>query len=200
MPHNVFPWRQGNRFALLLDGERFFPRMLELIAGAQRQVALELYLVESGACAAALLDGQFVFVGGTGATDEFWTPGEQASRWHEAMVEISGPLVADCLQLFERQWLACPARRGAWRPRVPLGVKPLVPMPPAGQGLGRVAFADALQHRDILLSLVRALHGAKQRIWLATPYFLPTWKVRRALRKAASRGVEVPLRSGRASC
>ena len=258
MPHNVFPWRQGNRFTLLLDGQRFFPRMLELIASAQRQVELELYLVESGACAAALLDalcaaaqrgvavrclfdafgaqglhqaerrrlleagvqlhwynpvrwkqglrnfhrdhrklllvdGQFAFVGGTGATDEFWTPGEQASRWHEAMVEISGPLVADWLQLFERQWLACQARRVAWRPRVPLGVKPLVPMPPAGQGLGRVAFADALQHRDILLSLVRALRGAKQRIWLATPYFLPTWKVRRALRKAASRGVEVRL-------
>ena len=37
----------------------------------------------------------------------------------------------DWLQLFERQWLACQARRVAWRPRVPLGVKPLVPMPPA---------------------------------------------------------------------
>jgi phosphatidylserine/phosphatidylglycerophosphate/cardiolipin synthase-like enzyme len=37
------------------------------------------------------------------------------------------------------------------------------------------------------------LQGGRQRIWLATPYFLPTWKVRRALRKAASRGVDVRL-------
>ncbi|MNY30507.1 putative cardiolipin synthase YbhO [compost metagenome] len=56
-----------------------------------------------------------------------------------------------------------------------------------------MAYADARQHRDILQSLVRALRGARQRIWLATPYFLPTWKVRRALRKAAKRGVEVRL-------
>jgi phosphatidylserine/phosphatidylglycerophosphate/cardiolipin synthase-like enzyme len=56
-----------------------------------------------------------------------------------------------------------------------------------------VAYANAQQHRDILQSLIRALRGAKLRIWLATPYFLPTWKVRRALRKAAARGVEVRL-------
>lgn len=256
MSYSVFPWRQGNSFALLIDGGVFFPRMLELIEAAQEQVALELYLLESSACAAVLIqalcgaaqrgvsvrclfdayggqglqqvqrrqlreagvqlqwynplrwkhgvrnfhrdhrklllvDGQFAFVGGTGATDEFWTPGEAASRWHEVMVEISGPLVLDWQQLFERQWLACQARI-AWRPRLPLRLRPLA-LPPAGQGLGRVAFADALQHRDILQSLVRALHGSQRRIWLATPYFLPTWRVRRALRKAASRGVEVRL-------
>ncbi|MGD5652412.1 phospholipase D-like domain-containing protein, partial [Xanthomonas citri pv. citri] len=56
-----------------------------------------------------------------------------------------------------------------------------------------MAYADARQHRDILQSLVRALNGSRRRIWLATPYFLPTWKVRRALRKAAQRGVEVRL-------
>ncbi len=59
--------------------------------------------------------------------------------------------------------------------------------------MGRVAYADARQHRDILQSLVRALSSGKQRIWLATPYFLPTWKVRRSLRRAAQRGVDVRL-------
>ena len=59
--------------------------------------------------------------------------------------------------------------------------------------LGRVAYADARQHRDIVQSLVRALNSQQTRIWLATPYFLPTWKVRRSLRKAAARGVDVRL-------
>src|SRR5690606_26190659 len=44
----VFPWRGDNRFELLVDGARFFPRMLDAIAAAQRQVELELYLVEDG--------------------------------------------------------------------------------------------------------------------------------------------------------
>ena len=257
MPHNVFPWRRGNTLTLLIDGPQFFVQMLARIDAAQRQVDLELYLVESGACATALLmalraaaqrgvavrclldafgaqrlhagdvqlllgagvqvqwynplrwkhgvrnfhrdhrklllvDEQFAFVGGTGATDAFWQPEHASSRWHEVMVEINGPLVADWQQLFERQWLASQAWI-AWRPRMPLRLKSLPAVPALGQGLGRVAFADASQHRDILLSLVRALRGAKQRIWLATPYFLPTWRVRRTLRQAAKRGIEVRL-------
>jgi phosphatidylserine/phosphatidylglycerophosphate/cardiolipin synthase-like enzyme len=139
-----------------------------------------------------LVDGRLAFIGGTGATDQFWIPGEADSTWREVMVEIAGPLVTDWQVLFDRQWHALHARF-AWRPKPAPGLKRLPLSPPVGQGLGRVAYADARQHRDILQSLVRALRGAKQRIWLATPYFLPTWKVRRALRKAAERGVEVRL-------
>lgn len=250
----IFPWRGGNRFELLLDGPIFFPRMLAAIDAAQRQVELELYLVEDGQCserlvealcraatrglsvrglfdaygAAALgaasrqrllaagvqlrwynpirwrrgvrnfhrdhrklllVDQRLAYVGGTGATDEFWTPDAPQSAWHEAMVEIEGPLVGDWQQLFEHQWQT----RSVWRPRQSPAMLRLPECPPAGLGLGRVAYADAAQHRDILLSLLRALRGAKQRVWLATPYFLPTWKVRRALRRAAVRGVEVRL-------
>lgn len=136
-----------------------------------------------------LVDGRLAYVGGTGATDEFWLPSESRSPWHEVMVEVEGPLVGDWQQLFEHQWRA----RFAWRPQhQPLALS-LPDCPPAGLGLGRVAYADAAQHRDILLSLLRALRGARQRVWLATPYFLPTWKIRRALRRAAARGVEVRL-------
>jgi phosphatidylserine/phosphatidylglycerophosphate/cardiolipin synthase-like enzyme len=58
----------------------------------------------------------------------------------------------------------------------------LAQVPSTGEGMGRVAYADARQHRDILQSLFRALNSGHKRIWLATPYFLPTWKVRRSLR------------------
>ncbi|WP_439887657.1 phospholipase D-like domain-containing protein [Pseudomonas sp. MBLB4123] len=264
MPGTIFPWRSGNRFVLLRDGSTFFPRMLAAIEGAERQVELELYLIESGACSDALVlalckaaqrgvevrclfdaygsqglrqadrlrlslagvqlrwynplrwkhgmrnfyrdhrklllvDERLAFVGGTGSTDEFWQPGVAPSLWHEVMVEIAGPLVADWQQLFAHQWQAC-ATRQAWRPRGFSAVKRLPSSPSEGTGWGRLAYADARQHRDILQALVRALRGAERRIWLATPYFLPTWKVRRALRKAAARGVEVCLlTSGRHS-
>lgn len=257
MPGRIYPWRTGNGFELLVDGPQFFPRMFDAIGRAQRQVELELYLVESGACvdlmvqtlcAAAergvkvrclfdafgsaafsaidrerlvnagielrfynpikiwrwqrnlyrdhrkllLVDGELAFVGGTGVTDAFWTPGEDSSAWHEVMVQISGPLVQDWQHLFEQQWLANPQNR-AWLPFVP-GPRPRLPaLPAGGTGLGRVAYANAMQHRDIVRSLVRALNSAKGRIWLATPYFLPSWKVRRSLRKAAQRGVDVQL-------
>ena len=253
----IFPWRSSNTFELLIDGPRFFPRMLDAIAGAQSQVDLELYLVEAGSCADAvvealvraaergvnvrclfdgygslafghglrqrlvmagveirlynpvslrrglrnlyrdhrkllLVDQQLSVVGGTGVTDQFWLPGEASSEWHEVMVLMQGPLVADWQMLFDRQWRAN-LRRTAWRPATHFGLPHLPRIPVTGNGLGRVAYADSRQHRDILQALVRALHSGKKRIWLATPYFLPTWSVRRALRRAAARGVDVRL-------
>lgn len=253
----IFPWRSDNQFQLLVDGPSFFPRMIAAIDRAQQQVELELYLVEAGACADAvvralvdaaqrgvivrclfddfgaqaltlrlrkrltdagvilrfynrihwrrglrnlyrdhrkllLVDKQLAVVGGTGVTDEFWLPDEPVSDWHEVMVEITGPLVIDWQALFDRQFHANP-RRTAWRPNENFGLPRLPKAPVAGQGLGRVAYADARQHRDILQSLVRALGSGQKRIWLATPYFLPTWRVRRALRRAALRGIDVRL-------
>ncbi len=253
----IFPWRDGNRFTLWVDGPRFFPAMLAAIAAAERQVALELYLVEAGACSEALVealcaaaergvkvrclfdgfgglrlgtgprarlaaagvhvraynplrwrhglnnlyrdhrkllvvDDAVAFVGGAGATDEFWRPTADASDWHEVMVEIEGPLVGHWQALFNVQWLASLGRH-PWKPGEAPGLARLPPRPSAGRGLGRVAYADARQHRDIVQSLMRSLKRARQRIWLATPYFLPSWKVRRALIRAARRGVDVRL-------
>ncbi len=51
-----FPWRTGNRFQLLIDGHRFFPRMLQAIAQARRYVLLEIYLFGSGAVATRFID------------------------------------------------------------------------------------------------------------------------------------------------
>lgn len=138
-----------------------------------------------------LVDQQRAWVGGAGATDDFWRPAPAGNLWHELMVEVAGPLVADWQALFEREWQVC-TDSCAWRPHVrPAEHLPARPQP--GAGLGRVAYADAVQHRDILRSLLRNLGHARQRIWLATPYFLPSWRVRKALRKAAQRGVDVRL-------
>ena len=253
----IFPWRDSNQFNLLIDGPAFFPRMIAAIDAAQQQIELELYLVEAGGCAEAvvealvnaarrgvivrclfdgfgslafnlglrtrlteagvilrfynpvhwrrgfrnlyrdhrkllLVDKQLAVVGGTGVTDEFWHPQQDTSEWHEVMVEIRGPMVIDWQALFDRQFHAN-GRRRAWRPAEKFGLPRLPKAPASGEGMGRVAYADSRENKDILDSLVRALNTSTKRIWLATPYFLPTWKVRRALRRAAGRGVDVRL-------
>lgn len=50
-PKSQFPWRRANRFELLVDGQAYFPRMLDAIRTAQRYVLLEIYLLESGSVA-----------------------------------------------------------------------------------------------------------------------------------------------------
>jgi cardiolipin synthase len=253
----IFPWKSGNRFALLVDGPAFFPAMLVEIARAERRIALELYMVEDGRCCDALIqalisatergvevqclfddfgclklsraarermvaagvqlrlynpirwrrglhnlyrdhrkilliDEHSVFVGGAGATDEFWDAEDSQHCWHEVMVRVEGPLVAHWRQLFDHQWQACAGRR-PWKLEQGRGLDHLPPIPPVGQGMGRLAYASADQHLDIVQSLLRNISRARQRLWLATPYFLPSWKVRRHLIRAARRGVEVRL-------
>ena len=44
-------WESGHRFRLLVDGDSFFPAMLDSIRQARRYILLEMYLVESGTLA-----------------------------------------------------------------------------------------------------------------------------------------------------
>ena len=46
-----FPWREGNRFTILVDSTAFLPRMLSTIKEARQYLLLEMYLVESGVVA-----------------------------------------------------------------------------------------------------------------------------------------------------
>ncbi len=52
----LFPWRDGNRFELLVDGRKFFPAMLEAVERARHSVLLENYLFESGEVATRFID------------------------------------------------------------------------------------------------------------------------------------------------
>ncbi len=142
-----------------------------------------------------LIDAHIAYVGGAGLTDQFWQPGAAESTWHEAMVRVQGPVVTDWQSLFDYQWDSC-IERFFWKqnnsPEQAAALN-TPPLPFANIGKARVAYAASTQHRDIQKSLLRAIKGAHQTVWLATPYFLPTWSVRRALRKAAVRGVDVRL-------
>ncbi|HKM37314.1 MAG TPA: phospholipase D-like domain-containing protein [Thiopseudomonas sp.] len=142
-----------------------------------------------------IVDGHTAYIGGTGLTDQFWLPDHEHSQWHEVMVRVQGPVVTDWQTLFDNQWGSC-IQRFFWQQnnspeRTAKHKTPALPF--ANIGKSRVAYAASTQNRDIQKSLLRALKGAHQTIWLATPYFLPTWAIRRALRKAAVRGVDVRL-------
>jgi len=245
--HHHFPWREGNQFKLLVDGERFFPAMLQAIEQAEQYILLELYLFESGRMAERFIgalgaaarrgvavylllddfgarglgprerkrlqqpgiqltfynplhygrwrrnlfrdhrkllvvDGHTAFTGGAGITDHFDTA-HNPLGWHEVMLRVRGPVVADWQQLFAQSW-------NHWAAAA-------LQLPPAageqaGLRRGRLVFNAPLK-ADIKRSLINHLRGAEQRIWLATAYFIPSRKVRRLLRRAARRGIDVRL-------
>jgi phosphatidylserine/phosphatidylglycerophosphate/cardiolipin synthase-like enzyme len=243
-----FPWREGNRYRLLIDGEQFFPAMLQAIRQARHTLLLDIYLFESGVVAdrfidafldaasrgvevylllddfgahglnqgdrlrlrhsaihlafynplhygrlrrnlfrdhrkLLVVDGQSVFTGGAGIADEFDTLTQPLRGWHDVMLAIEGPVVADWQTLFSQSW-------NLWgSPPLTLGETPRLP---AGGEPGRVTL-NAPSRMEIKRSLINRIRSAEQRIWIATAYFFPSWKIRRVLRQAVHRGVDVRL-------
>jgi phosphatidylserine/phosphatidylglycerophosphate/cardiolipin synthase-like enzyme len=246
MDEHDFPFRPGNCFHLLVNGQRFFPVMLDAIRGASRQIVMEMYLVESGrianqfssalieaarrgvsvqllldafGCRALsgqdreqlvqggvqlifynplqlrrpkknllrthrkflVIDAAVAYVGGTGITDFFAGEG----GWRETMLEARGPVVADWQTLFARNWENCTGTPAL----------PAMKAPASGKDQrGRVVWTErGSTHLEIKRSLLNRTAGARQRVWVATAYFVPSRKVRRALRRAAMRGVDTRL-------
>jgi phosphatidylserine/phosphatidylglycerophosphate/cardiolipin synthase-like enzyme len=246
MDEHVFPQRAGNEFHLLVDGDRFYPAMLQAVEQAQHYILMEMYLVESGRvadlfCAAfiaaaqrgvcvqllldafgargfsrrdrerllrsgvqlasfnplslrhlkgnllrthrkyLLADATVVFVGGSGIADFFSGP----HAWRETMVAARGPVVSDWHALFAADW-----RRWSGQP-----VPEPRPVPHCTANVsGRVVWtAGGTTRLEIKRNLINRARGAVSRVWLASAYFVPSRKVRRALRRAAARGVDARL-------
>lgn len=245
-----FPWRDGNRFRLLIDGDRFFPVMLEAISSAETYVLMEMYLMESGTVSdrfiAALLnvasrgvtvylllddfgalglqradrdrlqqnnitlvfynrlhygkwqrnffrnhrkllivDGRVAFVGGAGITDDFDPPLHTERRWRDTMVAIEGPIVDDWQFLFNATWNHATDIRLALPAPTDYGM--------AGNQQGRINYSRGILYTEIKRTVINRIRHARNRVWLATAYFVPSVKLRRALRRAARRGVDVRL-------
>lgn len=51
-----FPWRSNNAFELLINGENFYPAILDAITQAQHSVRIEMYLVSSGKIAKRFIE------------------------------------------------------------------------------------------------------------------------------------------------
>ena len=127
-----------------------------------------------------VVDGQVAFVGGAGLTDEFAGP----EAWRELMLEIRGPVVGDWQRAFARTW----RRLGP-----ELALPDPLPEPLAGGALGRLSLSEARQHSVLANGTVRRIDAARTRAWIVSAYFVPSRRFRRALRRAARRGVDVRL-------
>ncbi len=131
-----------------------------------------------------LIDGQRAFVGGAGFTDEFSPTISGRQYWRDVMLEIRGPVLQDWQTLFQQTWHDC----GGYMP-----IYDAADTAPASGFPGRVITSSGLGRQEINRSLLRQLRQARTRIWITTPYFVTSWKIRRALRRAARNRHDVRL-------
>jgi cardiolipin synthase len=132
-----------------------------------------------------LIDGKIAFVGGAGIIDEVDSPRAPGMRWRETMVAIQGPVLGDWQQLFTESWNR-QVKQALALPTVTTAILT------HGQ-TGRVTVNGGHHRVGIQRSLLKHIQVARQRIWFATAYFIPTWSIRRKLKRAARNGVDVRL-------
>ncbi len=132
-----------------------------------------------------VVDGALGFTGGAGLTDAFSPDASPDSYWWDCMVEMSGPVLDDWHMLFARTWRRCLHHPLDVAPRRSAALDP-------GES-GRVAVSAGLGRKDLGRSVIQRIRKAKDRVWIATAYFWPSMRLRRALRRAAYRGVDVRL-------
>jgi phosphatidylserine/phosphatidylglycerophosphate/cardiolipin synthase-like enzyme len=132
-----------------------------------------------------IVDGTVGFTGGTGLADMFSPNARPDDYWLDCVVEIAGPVLDDWHTLFARTW-----KRSAHRQ---LDVSPRAsPTLLAGE-LGRVVATMGLGTNELERSIINRIRKTNTRVWIATAYFWPSSRLRRALRGAARRGVDVRL-------
>ena len=68
-----------------------------------------------------------------------------------------------------------------------------LPAPLTDGKRGRITVSEARHRMGVQRSLLGHLQRARQRVWFATAYFIPSWKIRRKLKRAARAGVDVRL-------
>lgn len=132
-----------------------------------------------------VVDGEIGFLGGLNVGIEYLGQKPPLAPWRDTHVEVSGPVVASLQEAFAEDWYwACH--------RLPPLLLPSKQDEP-GQLCQVVASGPADPQETCSLLFVEAIHAARERLWLSSPYFVPDESLFAALRLAVLRGVDVRL-------
>src|ERR1041384_4437273 len=141
-----------------------------------------------------VIDGTIAFVGGLNLSRQYAPPEQGGLGWRDTELEIRGPVAADLAAGIVELW----TREGGTRLDLdfPRGVPRACSEVPELQVASTL---DSSELRRFARSFRGLLHRARRRIWIANPYFLPPLSIRRELRRAVHRGVDVRLLMPRTS-
>jgi len=133
-----------------------------------------------------VVDGKVGWVGGLNIGDEYLGNDPEFPNWRDTHMKLTGPSVLQLQLSFVEDW------HWAKDEEIKLNWSPT----PAESGNASVLIlptgpADRLESCSLMYQ--QAIHSAQQRIWIASPYFVPDSAVMDALHLATLRGVEVKI-------
>ncbi|MDG2149794.1 MAG: phospholipase D-like domain-containing protein [Planctomycetota bacterium] len=187
--------QRGIRVRLLLDGlgshgvDREELESLEAAGGrfafyhALRFPLIDSRLMRRFHRKLLVIDGRVAYTGGAGFADGWIQP--PPTEWWDLMARIKGPAVSDLHALFAQDW----AR--ATHEKIPRRTQRQQAQPHAPQTLQMLVTRRG--QPELLRKLRLEIATAQAKVHLVSAYFVPGFRLRRVLRRAARRGVEVSL-------
>lgn len=179
-----------DRFATFLHRPRADLRRFVQAGGELRFVSPVLALRGAGGLnlrnhrKLVVVDGIRVWAGGRNVADAYFRPDHRPS-WLDLSFSAEGPIARAWAEVFAADWHLA-------------GGPLLEPPPPLASTTGtqtlQLVPAGPDESRDVLHDgLVSAIHRAESRVWIATPYFVPTEMLALALATAARAGRDVRI-------
>ncbi len=186
--------RRGVRVAVLLDGiggRRVDVEDLDALRAAGAHVGVyhalrmpwfDSRLFRRNHRKLLVVDGRVAWTGGAGFGDGWAAP--PPLQWWDLMARVTGPVLPSLRELFARDW------KRAAREELP-ALEGVAARPSGDDTLHTLVTRRTRPELQRRLRL--AVHGARRTVRIANAYFVPGFRLRRALRRAARRGVDVRL-------
>ncbi len=132
-----------------------------------------------------VVDGKEAFIGGINVGDEYLGRDQRYGAWRDTHLRLRGPSVQAIQLVFIEDWNwaadEIPELNWSGQAETADQVAAVIPTGPADP-------ADSWQ-----LVVAEAANTARQRLWIASPYFVPDGGVLTALQAAAIRGADVRI-------
>jgi len=133
-----------------------------------------------------LVDGRETWIGGHNVGDEYMGRDPKFGNWRDTHVRIQGPAALGAQLSFVEDWYWATGEvlDLNWTPEPSPSGDARVLITPTGP-------ADELE--TAALMFIHTINSARERLWIASPYFVPDEGVMYALTLAALRGVDVRI-------
>lgn len=199
--------RRGVRVRIIVDalGSRAFTRSdlwADLIAagaecylaGAARYGALQAVLNRvdlRNHRKIAVIDNSAGFTGSRNCADMAFAVKPRFAPWVDILVRVEGPVLRQMQAVFLQDWMTVSGEDlGAML--VPADAQPGLDFDAPGMAQV-VATGPDLRRESLADCMATLIHGARQRITITTPYYVPDAALDAAIRGAALRGVAVTM-------
>ncbi|AXA33886.1 cardiolipin synthase [Francisella adeliensis] len=131
-----------------------------------------------------IFDNHTVFSGGMNIGDEYMSPIAHEGMWDDLLFKIQGESLSYFLKIFSSDWHFATNQELQFTPSTPVEEEGFVQVIPSGPDL---------QQDQLYAGLLTAINSAKEKVWIITPYLIPSAELYQTIILAKRRGLEVKV-------